>query len=596
MPTDISIEDLRKAMVRPDVSARARANDIKKAQEFLSDPSIKIVEKIDGTKLTLVRRNNEFDPNDYSRNWYVAYRGNIIYPGEARKLSAREEEIRSASSGTAQYALVHAHLARVHPGTMSIPPGTEFFLEFVQRKPTISREYPQKHGIFLTLFGPTRYKATGAHLVSNISPVDDESKLEEYARILDIRTYPVLFEGSLATLLDLRAGIKSNAIEQEYVKHIDKLRAAYDDKTQDKPLRIVDAIYGIFSRFNTVLSSETDEDRTAEGSVFRTSISKALYKALHPTGHDDAHRASVKLKYRADSPEQEQSYWNGIIAIADEIAAEQVPSQRRNIPESDLDKVLEAVHQECYFDAAISNRLGRLIHPQKESLIQRQEDLFLTTKARVMKRLEIGIQNGISIGIFVVAGKPVHAGHWQMIDIIRKECDEALIITSSAGRDELAAGVMIDAWKAVLEPQFHKDFPNATLIITSESPLDLAINKMRDLKNVVNRFVFYSDPEDLAGKYAPDKLRDRIKDPVAIEKLQQVAIPRTETVQISGTRMREFIKNDDRESFDHFVPQALSPEMKDNYWKIVRGEQVNITDGVKRKSVLMYLWENLEKK
>ena len=115
MSTDISIEDLKKVMVRADASPRARANDIKKAQSFLSDPSIKIVEKIDGTKLTLLRRNNTFDPDDYTKNWYIAYKGNLIYPGEARKLASREEEVRSGSSGTAQYSLIHSHqIGRAH--------------------------------------------------------------------------------------------------------------------------------------------------------------------------------------------------------------------------------------------------------------------------------------------------------------------------------------------------------------------------------------------------------------------------------------------------------------------------------------------------
>jgi hypothetical protein len=183
--TDISIEDLRKAMVRPDASSRARANDRLKAQAFIDDPSIKIVEKIDGTKLTLIRRNNEFDPADYAKNWYIAYKGNIIYSGEIKDLKKREEEVRSTSSGTAQYSLIHNHMARIHKDTGSIPQGTEFFLEFVQRKPTITRDYPQKHGIFLTLFGPSRYKVTRAQLVSIISPVDDDDKLKEYAAILE---------------------------------------------------------------------------------------------------------------------------------------------------------------------------------------------------------------------------------------------------------------------------------------------------------------------------------------------------------------------------------------------------------------------------
>ena len=591
MSTDISIEDLKKVMVRPDASPRARANDIKKAQAFLDDPNIKIVEKIDGTKLTLLRRNNAFDPENYSKNWYIAYKGNVIYPGEARGLAQREEEVRAGSSGTAQYSLVHSHLARVHRSTEAIPPGTEFFLEFVQRKPTISREYPQKHGIFLTLFGPSRYKVTGTHLVSNISPENDEAKLEEYARLLGVQTYPVLFDGDLSSLQSLKSGVRSRSIERRAADLDSKLREAYNDSGPDRPLKIVSAVYDLFSDFDTSLSTETERS-PAEGSVFRTSATRALYKALRFDQHDIEHRQAIKQKFRAANPEDEQAYWGGIVAIAREISAEFAPAQRRNTPEQELNDLFEKIHVECYFDSAISNRLGALNHPK--SLIQRQEDLFLTTKNQVMKRLEIGTQNGISIGIFVVAGKPVHVGHWQMIDLVRSECDEALIITSTAGRDELPAGVMIDAWKAVLEPQFRRDFPNATLIISPESPLSLAVDKMRQLKDVVSKFVFYSDDEDARGKYAPAKMADNIRDPVVIEKFEQRPVPRAQTTQISGTVMRQFLAENDRESFERFVPQTLSQEMKDKYWKILKGDHGPIQDG--RVFMLKVLFESIKRR
>jgi hypothetical protein len=588
MSTNISIDDLRKVMVRPDASARARANDRAKAQAFLDDPSIKIVEKIDGTKLTLLRRNNEFDPDNYSKNWYIAYKGNVIYPGEAQGLASREEEVRATSSGTAQYSLVHSHLSRVHRNTASIPQGTEFFLEFVQRKPTISREYPRKHGIFLTLFGPSRYKVTGTHLVTNITPVDDEVKLEEYARLLDVNTYPTLFEGSLSSLQSLQSGIRSASIERRVADMIDKVRAAYSDSSPDRPLKIVDTLYEIFSDFDTSLSTETERS-PAEGSVFRTSATRALYKALRFDQHDVEHRQTMKQKFRAATREDEQAYWDGVIAIANEISAEYAPAQRRNVPEADLNSTLEDIHQECYFDSAIANRLGALNHPK--SLIQRQEDLFLTTKSQVMRRLEIGTQSGISIGIFVVAGKPVHAGHWSMIGLASQECDEALIITSTSGRDELPPGVMIDAWKAVLEPQFHRDYPNATLIITPESPLQLAVDKMRQLKDVVSKFVFYSDDEDARGKYASERMSDYIRDPVAFSKLQQRPVARSETVQISGTRMRQFLATNDKRSFDEYVPQTLGQDMKDKYWSILKGEHGRIADSRRRSSVLAALLE-----
>jgi hypothetical protein len=213
-----------------------------------------------------------------------------------------------------------------------------------------------------------------------------------------------------------------------------------------------------------------------------------------------------------------------------------------------------------------------------------------------MRRFELGTQSGISIGIFVVAGKPVHAGHWEVIKRAASECDEAVIITSTAGRDELPAGVMIDAWKEVLEPQFHKDFPNATLIISSESPLSIAVNKIRELKNVVNKFVFYSDDEDAAGKYSRDKIAAMVKDPQAMEKFEQMPIPRSQTYQISGTQVRGFLKLNDRASFDMFVPQTLDGKMKDKYWSILKGEYGVIKDNRQRKSIITHLWENLERK
>jgi hypothetical protein len=357
-------------------------------------------------------------------------------------------------------------------------------------------------------------------------------------------------------------------------------------------LKIIDALYEIFSDFDTSLSTETERS-PAEGSVFRTSATRALYKALRFDQHDVEHRDAMKQKFRAATREDEQVYWNGIITIANEISAEYAPAQRRNVPEADLNSTLEDIHQECYFDTAIANRLGALNHPK--SLIQRQEDLFLTTKSQVMRRLEIGTQSGISIGIFVVSGKPVHAGHWGMIDLASRECDEALIITSTSGRDELPPGVMIDAWKAVLEPQFHRDYPNATLIITPDSPLQLAVDKMRQLKDIVSKFVFYSDDEDARVKYAPGKMSDYIRDPAAFAKFQQRPVPRSETVQISGTRMRQFLADDDKRSFDDYVPQTLSQEMKDKYWSILMGEHGQIKDSHRRSSTLLALLEAVKR-
>lgn len=588
MSADISIEDLRKAMVRPGAGARARANDRVKAQALLSDPDIRVFEKIDGTKLTLIRRNNEFDLDDYTKNWYVAYKGNVLYPGESRALPAREEEIKASSSGTAQYSLIHSLLRRVHRNTASIPQGTEFFLEFVQRKPTISRDYPHKHGIFLTLFGPTRYKVTGQYLVSNCSPVDDERQLEEYARLLGVNTYPVLFEGSLATFDGLQRGIRSDTIRRRFDAIKDRLQAAYSTTGDDREIQIIDAVYDLFSEFGTTLSP-SDEISPAEGSVIKSPASKKLYKALRFDQHDVEHRLAIKQKFMAQDPEEEQAYWSSLDRIADEIAAESVVDRRRNITEAELNEVLENAHRECYFDSALANRLGGLRHPK--TLIQRQEDLYLLVKNKIMNRLEIGTKNGISLGIYILAGQPVHAGHWEVIRLATQECDEVLVITSDTGRQELAPGVMIDAWHELLEPQFHRDYPNATLVISPVSPLRFAVDKMRMLKNVVNKFVFYADDKDAQERYTFEKMESFVKDPIAMQKYVPRPVPRSQTVPISGTQMREFLTSGDKSSFEKFLPPGMDQKQKDRYWLILGGSSTsNESAG---RPVIQALYESL---
>jgi hypothetical protein len=91
-------------------------------------------------------------------------------------------------------------------------------------------------------------------------------------------------------------------------------------------------------------------------------------------------------------------------------------------------------------------------------------------------------------------------------------------------------------------------------------------------------------------------MSDYIRDPVAFAKFQQRPVSRAETVQISGTRMRQFLTADDKQSFDQYVPQTLSPDMKDKYWSILKGEHGAIVDSRRRSSLLKILFESVKNK
>ena len=53
--------------------------DTEKAHQFLNQ-NFTVEEKADGTKLTLYRNDRPFNPNDYTKNWIVAYKNQIIWP------------------------------------------------------------------------------------------------------------------------------------------------------------------------------------------------------------------------------------------------------------------------------------------------------------------------------------------------------------------------------------------------------------------------------------------------------------------------------------------------------------------------------------
>jgi hypothetical protein len=209
-----------------------------------------------------------------------------------------------------------------------------------------------------------------------------------------------------------------------------------------------------------------------------------------------------------------------------------------------------------------------------------------------------------TLGIYIVAGKPIHEGHWQMIGKASKECDEALIVTSVTGRDEISAGVMVKVWKRVLISQFEIDYPNARLIIADKNPFVTAAQEIIKAKDDFDQFKFYSDDQE-ATKYSKDILR-LLKNSEIASKFISMGIPRSETIQISGTKMREFLKFDDKDSFDKYAPRTLSQEMKDKYWSILKNpesiqDSKNIMKALvnerrKNKSLASILYEEVKKK
>jgi len=136
-------------------------DDPAKIQMFLSQ-HFTVTQKVDGTKLSLYRNAEPFNANDYTKNWVVAYKNRIMYPEDFEGID--REQIKTQSIGISQYGLVHDHLRGIQSQLRTIPKNTEFFIEFIQNKPTTTRNYEKFHALILLAYSPAAAKISGGML------------------------------------------------------------------------------------------------------------------------------------------------------------------------------------------------------------------------------------------------------------------------------------------------------------------------------------------------------------------------------------------------------------------------------------------------
>lgn len=547
---DISIKELSKAIK----TKKASADFIRKR--------IIAVEKIDGTKLTLVRNDEPFDPNDYTKNWIVAYKGNVIYPSESTGLEKRGEEIKASALGTSQYKFVHDHLAKVHSGAGSIPENTEFFIEFVQNKPTVTRDYAKKHGMFLVGYGPTDYVEARGHLYTTSNFKDDEEQLERYREILKLGAFPVVFDGNLSS----RDSILTGCVD-------DKLKglfsSRFDSTDFSDPQQIVSLASAAFSELESSLGG------AAEGVVIKVGnddmSEKQLYKVLSADQHDKGARSAKKSRFKG-TEEEESRYWDQVNFVVDEL----LDNVKPGTPSEMLRQLASAVY----------GAKDIVKHPIK-SRINVQEDILLTAKMRL---LATGSHRAKKIAVIPMAAKPFHKGHDELIkQAILDKNDSVIVFLSTGGREEITTQDMVPLWKKYYYPGIQKQYGDKVVVRFSDSPMREAALVAADMAKRNDAVVsIYGDPAD-----AEQRAKMIIeKNPALADKIIPVAVERSLTGDVSGTQMRNFIVGGDKASFTANLPSWMPAADREGVWKSLRKEPAKLGEHLLREYVKL-LYGNL---
>jgi citrate lyase synthetase len=166
----------------------------------------------------------------------------------------------------------------------------------------------------------------------------------------------------------------------------------------------------------------------------------------------------------------------------------------------------------------------------------------------------------MKIALVPVSGKPIHAGHWGLIELASRECDEVRLFISTSdrirkGEIPIYGADMKRIWDDYLEPAL----PENVEITYGGSPVQHVYEELETAEASRDRtttFRIYSDVEDIL-KYTDVSLSKSAPTLFSRGQIERRGVDRNETVNVSGTKMREYMAKGDVKNFKKFLPDEI---------------------------------------
>jgi REP element-mobilizing transposase RayT len=529
---DISIKQLSKEI------DKNKKDFYKKVNEFLNS-SLSVEEKIDGTKLILIR-NDSNDSVNPTNNWIVSYKGNVLYNEEFEHLSDHQKEnIRNYSISILQYALVFDHIKNINFSV--IPQNTAFSVEFAQNKDTLTRTYHKKHDLFLRSFASVSYYINDGFLTMvSKEEITDRNQIEIMSKRLNMCTFPIWLNGKINNQFEFLKSIKNkNLLEIFQTYSID----------YNNPIDVFEKFIDIMLKIPSSLGGIT------EGVVVKTN-NGTIYKITQEDQYDKSVRNVKKELYRMDE-NSEKIYNQSINIIRDAL-----------FKRLDFDKPLHLVLKQ--YNVLASNQYLDIIYHNKKSYINKLDDLILVGKFKIQQHFFIG--NCKTLGVIAIAGKPIHVGHWKLIQLASQRNERVLVYLSEKDRINknefpIYGKQTVQIWNEV----YKKYLPPNVKFKFVDSPVGHVRYLMEELDNNSENapnFTIYSDDVDITD-YKIDELKIKFPRLLSLNKLTLKGISRKSLIDISGTHMRELIRNGNIKTFFSYLPPELTTDECQYIWNIL---------------------------
>lgn len=548
---DISIKNLKTYIFDP----KTESLRVSRAKDIVSQKMV-VTEKVDGTKLTLVRTTEENNP-DYTKNWIVAYKGSVLHAKEFAHLQGKEDI--ESSVGIGQYALVFNHLKSINHKISQIPKSTEFSVEFAQNKDTLTRTYEKFGGMFLRSYAEVNYRILGGLLHTSIKgeEITDYSAVQKMAYVLEISPFPIFYQGTLT-----REDLLKNPTLAPKLQNVN-----WED-----PLDVVFKFSGAMLSVPSSLGGKT------EGVVLKLANGQ-FFKLVQDDQYSAEVRGEKKNLYRLD-PETTEVYFQQIRSLIQRVLAQtgtEGKSEEDIISDTNFYITKNATTLKKFFDEL------QKITGGKKNLTQIKDDIHETVRLLVSKEKLLG-KNTKNLGLIPIAGKPLHIGHWKLIEKASQENDSVVIYTSTSDRVKkgefpIKGDDFVNFWTDIFLPTLPKNvrakFVDSPVRAIMHELQWLEQSLVQDKQNVPN-VNLYSDKEDVETNFKDEDLK-RYPKLLASGKIKKVGVDRSTTVDISGTKMREFLQNGDWESFFRYLPPVRNID-KETIWNTLNKHKSEIKE------------------
>lgn len=166
----------------------------------------------------------------------------------------------------------------------------------------------------------------------------------------------------------------------------------------------------------------------------------------------------------------------------------------------------------------------------------------------------------MKIGVISISGKPFHIGHDMLINIASKECDNVIVFISTSDRKRKGEfPISGDVSFEILKRYIVDNLPKNVDVKSGGIPIRRVysfIGSERD-NGSTDTYVIYTDSDDMQKNFPKQSLEKYFNDFYFDGHVMIEPIQRTETINISGTKMRSWLTSGDQENFINHLPHYM---------------------------------------